>query len=66
MFKKNQKDNGTFLKENANKSREFYLSTLISAQNLRRWNTVKDALCFQTNEEFVTKLLDIAEEYLHG
>ncbi|XP_057660548.1 uncharacterized protein LOC130896435 [Diorhabda carinulata] len=73
MFKKIQKENGlsveseiSNLKENYCNTSEFNLSTFIGPQNIKRWNAIKVALCFKTNEEFVTKLLDIAQGYLNG
>ncbi|XP_072376450.1 uncharacterized protein [Diabrotica undecimpunctata] len=73
MFKKIQKENGltveseiSNLKENYHNNSEFVLSTLIGSQNIKKWNSIRIALGFKSNEEFVTKLLDLAQGYLDG
>lgn len=41
------------------------LLAVIGQINLQKWNDVKDQLCCKTNEEFVTKLLAIAQDFLN-
>ncbi|CAG9854645.1 unnamed protein product [Phyllotreta striolata] len=72
MLKRNQKQikasaksDNCNLKENEYKSSEISLTTLIGVRNLKRWNALKIEFRFQADEEFVTKLLDLAEDYLN-
>lgn len=41
------------------------LNIVVGSLNVKRWNVLKVAFSCKTNEHFVTKLLDIAQEYLN-
>lgn len=40
------------------------LKFVIGPLNFKRWCEIKSKLCCKSNEQFVTKLLDIAHEYI--
>lgn len=70
MYKKLQKEKNVrseseFVDENKLELPEKSLLNVIGALNLRRWKTLKMVFSCKTDEDFVKKLLDIAEEYFN-
>lgn len=72
MFRKFQKENSTLDKsdgenidQNVIRSSENLLINLIGVVNIKRWRSLKVILACKTNEDFVTKLLDIAQQYIN-
>ncbi|KAJ8919680.1 hypothetical protein NQ315_006208 [Exocentrus adspersus] len=70
MLKKFQKENNGSPKcdnhskeENDLRQSQFSLLNAIGALNVKRWNALKKALECTNDEDFATKLLDIAQEY---
>lgn len=51
--------------EQFSKHSEETVLDVIGEVNLQKWNDIKIQLSCKTNTEFVTRLLDIAEEFLH-
>nr|XP_023019105.1 uncharacterized protein LOC111507948 [Leptinotarsa decemlineata] len=72
MFKKNHRENvmltesdgvGECVNDN-DKLADNILARLIGPINVKKWHALKIVLSSKTNEEFVTKLLEIAQEFL--
>ncbi|KAJ8941341.1 hypothetical protein NQ318_004785 [Aromia moschata] len=51
--------------ENNLQGSEYSLLNVIGTLNIKRWNALKIAFACKTNENFVTKLLDIAQEHIN-
>lgn len=40
------------------------LEIVVGLENVKRWNNLKDAFSYKTNEIFASKLLDLAQGFL--
>lgn len=47
------------------KSSEKTISEFIGQNNIQKWNDIKSQLFCKSDEEFVTKLLNIAQDFLN-
>ncbi|KAG5873400.1 hypothetical protein JTB14_017987 [Gonioctena quinquepunctata] len=72
MFKRNYKENVTLTESVGDsifhddlKIPDNLLSRVIGPINVKKWNAMKILFSSKTNEEFVTRLLDIAQEFLN-